>query len=218
VTRAVLLGALVVLCSLVFAGSAGAAETNAVGFDVLDAHLSEVMAFQADGGPGCERAGVCGYSGTVSYVFQHTSDGFAAIVARGHRVSGFGFLEVGGLTTATVQGPGGGPPCTDKVLDRFDSFVVEGNSARPRAVFHSPELGSRFLDTYCAGPRDADVARLIPPLPIPAGALRRRSLLVQTSSTQPFRAGPFVGTLSFSAAVRMRRSAQLTSLLGLNLG
>jgi hypothetical protein len=218
VTRAVLLAAVAALCALASAAPAAARTTHAYAFDVLDAHLSEVMTFQADGGPACQRAGVCGYSGTVSYSFDHSTDGFAAIEARGRRASGFGFLEVGGLTSATVQGPGGGQPCTDKIIDRFDGCQVEGSPARVRLVFHHPETAPQFLDTYCVGPRDLDVAGLIPPLALPRASLGRRSLFASASSTRQFHAGPFVGTLTFSAAIRMRRSRGLTELLGLSLG
>jgi hypothetical protein len=217
VPRVLPIAAVAALCALASAAPAAARTTRAYAFDVLDARLSEVMTFQADAGPACQRAGVCGYSGTVSYSFDHSTDGFAAIAARGRRVSGFGLLEVGGLTSASVQGPGGGQPCTDRVIDRFDGFQVEGSTARPRLVFHHPETSPQFLDTYCTGPRDLDVADLIPPLPLPRASLGRRSLFASASSTRQFRAGPFVGTLTFSAAVRMRRSRALTQLFGLSL-
>jgi hypothetical protein len=218
VTRAVITIAAAMLCSLAAAAPAVAAKAHTYAFDVLDARLSEVMTFQADGGPGCERAGVCGYSGTVSYSFQHVMDGVAAIVARGRQASGAGFLDIGGLTTATVQRPGGGTPCNDRILARFDGFQVEGSRVRPRLVFHHPEWSPQFLDTYCVGPKDLDVARLIPSLPLPKRSLGRRSLFAQSSATRSFRAGPFVGTLTFSAAVRLRRARFLTDLFELSLG
>lgn len=209
-TRAAVIGAIGLLCALAAATPASAAKPRAYAFDVIDAHVSEVITFQSDGGPACQRAGLCGYSGTVTYEFDH-ADGFALVLARGRRATGFGGVQMGGLTTAIVQGPGGGPPCTDKVIDRFDGFLVEGSPRRPQLVFHSPVLAPQFLDTYCAGPRDLDVARLIPPLPV--GSLSRRSLVAQTSSTQQFHAGPFVGTLSFSVGVRLRRSRLLSRSL-----
>jgi hypothetical protein len=205
VTRAVVLGAIASLCALAAAAPASAAKRHLYAFDVLDARISEVMTFNTEDGPACQRAGLCGYSGTVTYEFGH-ADGFALVVTRGRRASGFGGVEMGGLTSATVQAPGGGAPCTDKVLERFDGFRVAGSPSRPLLVFHSADQAPQFLDTYCAGPRDLDVTRLIPPLPL-RGSLSRRSLFAQTAGTQPFQAGPFVGTLSFSAAVRLRRSS-----------
>lgn len=216
-TRAVQLLAGMLLCSLVLAAPAGAAKSKAYGLEITDARLSEVVTFHGDGGPACQRAGVCDYSGTVSYSFQH-ADGFAGIILHGHRATGLGSLEMGALTSATVQGPGGGVPCTDKVLTKFESFEVQGSAARPQLAFHRANEAPKFLDTYCAGPRDLDVAHLIPPLTLPARALRGRSVFAQTSATRDFHLGPFVGTLSFSAAVRMRRSRELTDLFGLFFG
>lgn len=211
-TRAVLSVALAALCSLLTASPAGAAKPRIYAFDVLDARISEVMTFQSDDGPACQRAGLCGYSGTVTYEFGH-ADGFAIALAQGRHVNGFGGIEMGGLTTATVQGPGGGTPCTDKVIDRSDSFDIEGRTARPRLVFHAPSSAPQFLNSYCPGPRDVDVARLIPALALPSHSLGRRSLFAQTAASKQFHAGPFVGTLSFSVAVRMRRSPSLGGLL-----
>ena len=202
VIRAVILAA---LAALILASPASAAKTHNYAYDVLDAGLTETMTFQSDA-PTCQRAGVCGYSGTVTYSFAHITDGFGILSTRRRHVSGAAFFDIGGLTTATVQGPGGGPPCTDKVISRFDAFRLLGTTAHPQIVFHNALTGPQYLNTYCAGPKDADIARLIPPLPLPRGAIGRRSLFAQASTTAPFHAGPFVGTLSFSAAVRLRKS------------
>lgn len=213
-TRAVIL---VAFAALVLAAPASAAvRTHDYAYGVLDGRLTETMTFQSDPAS-CQRAGLCGYSGTVTYSFAHVTDGLGIFSTRRHSVRGYAFLNVGGLTTTTVQGPGGGPPCTDKVISRFDAFDIEGTAARPRFVFHSPQDVPQFLDTYCAGPRDLDVARLIPPLPLPRNALRRRSLFSKVSTTAPFSAGPFVGTLSFSAAVRLRK-LNLSDLFSVGLG
>jgi len=214
VTRAVIL---VAFAALVLAAPATAkVRTHNYAYDVLDARLSETMTFQSDPAS-CQRAGVCGYSGTVTYSFAHITDGFGILSSRRRHVSGFAFLDIGALTTATVQGPGGGPPCTDKVISRFDGFLLEGTTTHPRIAFHHPATAPQFLDSYCVGPNDLDVAHLIPALPLPRNALGKRSLFARVSTTEPFRAGPFVGTFSFSAAVRMRKS-NLADLLGLTVG
>jgi hypothetical protein len=205
VTRAALLLGLAIACLLAFCGPASA-DTN-YGFRVTGARISEVMTFQGDGGPACAAAGVCGYSGTVSYGFDHAS-GFAVFDVQRKRVIGVGTLLFAGLTSATVQGPGGGPPCTDKVLQRFDGFVGDGRSGRIRLSFHPLGFGTNLLDTYCAGPSDPDIARahVLPALTLSTRSLRRKSLLLHVSSTRPFHAGPFVGTLAFTAEVRLRRA------------
>lgn len=214
VTRALLSGVIAALCALVFAVPAGAAQGHTYGFSITDARISEVMTFQGDNGPACQRVGVCGYSGTVSYGFDHADGLMAAAISRGHAV-GFGFLDFNGLTSATVQVPGGGPPCTDRVIRKFDAFQVKGGASHLSFVFHPRLAGLNFLDTYCAGPSDADIAREIPALVVPVSQMRRRALILHLSSTRPFHAGPFQGTLAFSLDLRMRRSVKLLRLFQL---
>jgi hypothetical protein len=207
-TRA-LIGLMVVAGALACASPA-AARTQVYAFSITDARIAEVMTFQGDNGPACERSGLCGYSGTVSYGFDH-ADGLTALeITRGHAF-GFGDFLFNGLTSATVQGPGGGPPCTDKIIRKFDAFQVEGGASRVRFVFHPPLAAGDFLGTYCAGPKDADMshANALPDLSVPVRRLGRKTLLLHASSTRPFHAGPFQGTLSFSVDIRMRRSLRL---------
>jgi hypothetical protein len=214
VTRALILSALAAVCALALAAPAGAANTRSYGFGITGARLSEVMTFHGDGGPACQRAGLCDYSGTVSYTFDH-ADGVAGIVLREHHATGFGDLFFGGLTSATVQGPGGGAPCTDKILHTFDDFEVEGRPGKIRLVFHPPVDGPDFLNTYCAGPSDLDMshANVIPEITVPERMLRRKKLLLQVSNTLPFHSGPFEGTLAFTASIRLHKSRQVSNLL-----
>jgi hypothetical protein len=216
VTRALILAALAAACALAIAAPADAAKARNFGFAVTGARISEVMTFHGDGGPACARAGVCGYSGTVSYGFDHAS-GIAVFTLQGRHASGFGSFLIGGLTAASVQAPGGGPPCIDKVLRKFDDFEVEGKPGKVRLLFHAPVDAPDFLETYCAGPSDLDMAhaRAIPEIDLPGRMLRRKSLLLQTSSTRPFHAGPFEGTLAFTVSVRLRSSRQVNNLLEL---
>jgi hypothetical protein len=197
---------LAALCSFAVAAPAGAAT---YGFRITGARMSEVMTFQGDGGPACARAGVCGYSGTVSYGFDH-AHGIAAVAIRPRRVVGVGALFFSGLTSASVQAPEGGPVCRDSVLRRFDAFAVEGTPSRIRLVFHPPSSGTDFLGTYCAGPGDADMshAHAVPEIALSARSLRRKSLLLHASTTRAFHAGPFVGTLAFTVDLRLRRSRE----------
>jgi len=216
VTRPTLVAVAAALCTLALASPAAATRTQTYGFAITDARISEVMTFQGDGGPACQRAGVCGYSGTVTYGFDH-ADGLAAVVIRRHRAIGFGDFLFNGLTSATVQGPGGGPPCTEKLLRKIDAFEVHGNAAQVRLVFHPPFAGPAFLDSYCTGPSDLDIshAHALPDLTVPVRALARKTLLLHASSTHAFHAGPFQGTLAFSVDIRLRRSVQLLQLFRL---
>jgi hypothetical protein len=211
VTRAVII---VALCGLALGVAPAGARQRQYAFLVTDASMSEVMTFQGDGGPACARAGVCGDSGTITYSFGG-GDGLAAFVMLGRRAGGTSDLFYSGLTSATVQGPGGGPPCTDKVIRDFDGFEVEGKPSHIRVVFHPPIYGPNYLDTYCSGPSDLDMshAHALPVLTLSERSLRRRSLHLQVSSARPFHAGPFVGTLTFQADIRMRRARHISSIL-----
>jgi hypothetical protein len=206
-TRAALLCA----CLLLVAASPARAGARVLAYTIDDAKLSERLDFHGDGGPACARAGVCGVSGTVTYEFGGIQDGEAALVLvrRGHRsrASGFGQLLANGITKATVNGPGGGPPCTAQVLRRGDFFDLSGTAGRVRLSFHSPPFLPDFLKTYCAGPGDADVwyARALPRLSLPVSSLRRRHVDIDVSSQRAFHAEPFSGTLSFSASLRLRQ-------------
>ena len=210
-TRAVLIG---VLCSLVLCASASAAKPRRYAYVITSASMSEVMTFQGDGGPDCARSGVCGYSGTVGYSFG-AGDGLAAFIVSGRRAFGTGDLFYAGLTSATVQGPGGGAPCTDKVIRSFDGFEVEGKANHMRVLFHPPIDAPNYLDTYCTGPSDDDLshAHALPVLTLSERSLRKRSLRLQVSSTRPFHAGPFVGSLSFRVDMRLKRARHLSSIL-----
>jgi hypothetical protein len=201
-------------CSLVLCASATAAKPHRYAFGITSVSMSEVMTFHGDGGPDCARSGVCGYSGTISYSFS-AGDGLAGFVASGRRLFGTGDFFYAGLTSATVQGPDGGPPCTDKVLHGFDGFEVEGTVNRFRLLFHPAFDRPHYLDTYCVGPSDRDMAdtQALPTITLTEGSLRHQRLHVQVSSTKPFHAGPFIGTLAFSVNMRLRRARHIGSIL-----
>lgn len=210
-TRAVILAA---LCCLAFGAAPAAARQRQYAFIITNASMSETMSFQGDGGPACARFGVCGYSGTVSYGFGG-GDGLAAFVVAGRRAAGTGDFFYNGLTSASVQGPGGAPPCTDKVIRTFDGFEVAGRPNRIRILFHPPIDGPNYLDTYCTGPSDLDVwhAKALPQLTLSERSLRSRIVRLHAASTRQFHAGPFLGTMTFQIDVKMRRARHLSSIL-----
>lgn len=212
-TRALIRGLLCTLCAVVFAAPAAAAKRHIYAFEVTSASMSELVNFRGDGGPACQRAGVCGYIGTIHYSFDH-GDGLAIFLTRGPHVLGTADFFYEGLTTASVQASGGAPPCTDNVLQHFDGFEVEGTAARPRIVFHPASDKTYYLTTYCGGPSDVDVShvRALPEIGLSARTLRHTKLHLQVSSTRPFHTGPFVGTVTFSANIRMRRSRDFAGI------
>lgn len=200
------------VCALVFAAPAAAASTlDFSAFSVRSGSLSEVVSFQGDGGPACAQAGVCGYNGTIDYGFGGIRDGEGTLLVShsGRRSRAFGFanLDLGALTTVTVNSPGAGQPCTEKVLHRFDGFALEGTAKRLRVLFHPAEAAPDFLDSYCAGPSDADIAhaQALPAPTIATSRLRQRKFVLTTASQRPFHAGPFVGTVTFNASFVLSR-------------
>jgi hypothetical protein len=213
VTRALTAAICAALFALVPCAPAGATAPHQYAFGIPDVSMSEVMNFHGDGGPACQRAGVCGYSGTVTYSFGGGS-GLAAFIVSPHRALGTGDFFFSGLTSATVQGPGGGAPCTDKVLDSFDGFEVEGTPGHIRLIFHPYWDAPDALHTYCTGPSDVDIshAHAIPDIVVTEKTLRRHKLHLEASSTRPFHSGPFEGTLSFQVNMRLRRAKHLSPI------
>lgn len=213
-TRAFVTWLLAGAFALVLTAPAGAAKPPAYPFDINSASMSEVVNFQGDGGPACQRAGVCGYSGTIRYSFDH-ADGLAIFLTRPRRVLGTADLFFNGLTAASVQAPDGGPPCTEEALQDFDGFEVEGTAARMRIVFHPAFDVTNYLENYCGGPSDLDIAHAhaLPEIVVTPRTLRHEKVHLQVSSTRSFHSGPFVGTVTFSANIRMRRSRDLAGIL-----
>jgi hypothetical protein len=218
------LASLVLLGALATASAASAAPSlDILPFTVRSASMSEVMSFQGDGGPACAQAGVCGYSGTISYGFAaiREGDGSVLLTRSGRRSRAFGFanLSIGGLTTANVNGAPGTTPCTEQVLHRFDFVFFTGNAKSLRVQFHSPDAAPDYLDSYCAGPSDADVgfAGAIPTLTIKTKDLRKRKLTLATSSVKPFHSGPFSGTVTFKVNMVLARERIPSDLLDVTL-
>jgi hypothetical protein len=214
----------VLLGALAGAGSASAAPSlDILAFNVRSGSMSEVVSFQGDGGPACAQAGVCGYSGTINYGFGAIRDGDGTVLlARGgrrSRASGFVNLDIGGLTTVSVNPPGGGQPCTEKVLHRFDFVALTGNARSLLVQFHSADTAPDYLESYCAGPSDADVAfaGALPTLNIRTSDLKKRRFTISASSVKQFHSGPFTGTVAFNANFVLARTRVPGDLINVTL-
>jgi hypothetical protein len=210
----------VLLCLLAGASSARAAQSLSIlPFDVRSGSMSEVVSFHGDGGPACAQAGVCGYTGTISYDFAGVRQGLGSVLITrsGKRTSAFGFgnLQLGALTTANVTGPGGAV-CTEKILHEFDGFVLQGDAKRLEVLFHPALVAPDFLENYCTGPNDSDIAHagVLPTLTIPTRSLRKRRFTLAVASSKPFHAGPFEGTVTFNASFMLARVRLSADLLG----
>jgi hypothetical protein len=215
---------LVLLGALATAGPAAAASSlDFFAFTVRSGSMSEVMSFQGDARPACAQAGVCGYGGTISYGFSAIREGDGSVLltrsGRRSRAAGYASLSIGGLTTATVNGPGGGPPCTEKVLHRFDYVFMSGDARRLRLQFHSPGAFPDYLESYCVGPSDADIgfAGALPTLSMKTRDLNKRRVTLSTSSVRPFQSGPFAGTVTFNVSLELARVKVPSALLNVTL-
>lgn len=224
VTRALGLCLVIAACLLALGPATASARARvhaeALAYDVSHASMSEDLTFQGDGGQACARAAVCDMTGHVHYGFDDVEFGDLQIVLirAGHRatVTGSGSLSANGLTTATVSG-GSGAPCTDKVVHTFDGFDVEGKPGRVRFVFHSPFNLTDYIDTFCAGPDNADLwhVHALPRFSVPTSRLRHHRVDLNLSSVRDFHVGPFTGQLSFSTTLSLRRvrAPKATNLL-----
>jgi hypothetical protein len=213
VTRAIVGCVVAAACLLAFVPAASARtkpRIDALAFTVTDATMSEDLTFQGDGGPACARAGVCETVGNIHYGFDglEFGDFVLLLIREGHRATalGFGSLGANGLTTATVTN-GSGPACADKVIHTADGFDVSGKPGRVRFTFHSALDTTDFLASYCAGPSGADLNHVhaLPRFSVPTSRLRHNKVSLNMSSSRQFHAGPFTGTLKFSATLKLHR-------------
>jgi hypothetical protein len=211
VTRAFAAALLAALLAFATASPAlGKPRASIFAYDITSASLTEVVHFQGDGGPACARAGVCGYSGDVSYSFSGIQFGDAELLVRRTRHSarsfGFGEMQANGVTKATVNAPGA-PTCSDQVLKRADAFVMQGKGRRVQVGFHPSLFDPNFVRTVCAGPSDDDLwhSGALPKVSFPLSRFERHRVVIDMASRRPFHAGPFTGTVSLEATVRLRR-------------
>jgi hypothetical protein len=214
------LAATAVLCSLALAPPALAAKTHTTNYAyrVTRAQGTETATFQGDGTSACANAGLCGYSGTVTYSFAHPSHGAAivTVVSRGNRHAGFGDFGFGtqGTTTSNVAQAGVAQPCVDTVQHHFDSLDVVVSGSRVLFglhAFNADQLSSDYLGTHCAGPTEEDMALAgaLPAVTGPLKSLKRHRLDFEMHSNQPFHIGPFTGTLKVDATYSMVRDRRV---------
>jgi hypothetical protein len=200
----------VLLFSLLLAPPALAAKTHTTNYAyrVTKAQGTETATFQGDGTQTCASAGLCGYSGTVTYTFANPRGGFAIVTVqtRGHRHAGFGDLEFGadGTTTSNVTEAGVAQPCTDTVKHRGDTLDVFVSGSRVGFglhAFNADTLSADYLGTHCAGPTEEDMvaAQVLPAVGIPLSVMKRKRIDFGLHTNLPFHSGPFQGTLKVDA-------------------
>ena len=199
-------------------------------YDVTHARIGVTVRFRGDGTDTCRRAGLCGYSGAISYSLRAKGgDSGANFFSPGvSNVAGFGFVFLigSGTTTADVSFTDANGSvtqrCSDSVARRHDGLEI-GPGARGRVVVvfrQTPDLSGGFvggssafgddaLNTRCAGPSEQDIvpAGAFPSRSYAASRFRRRHFNLVLHKTLPFRAAGFAGTVRTTVLVVLRRES-----------
>src|SRR3954471_15173088 len=107
-------------------------------YRVTAASGSERVEFSGDGAAGCADHGVCGVSGSETFVPVRPEPGSLATFAR---ISGRVFGQAvfsGGNTTASVTTPGAGGPSHGAFFTRRAVVTFQRQGLRVLAILHGP--------------------------------------------------------------------------------
>lgn len=152
------------------------------------------VSWRADGARGCEAAGLCGYSGSLTW-----QPGEQAEISF---VPHFGpalFLESDAAAIVRVRRDGGAT-CVDAVPGDFFAFETRKLGTDRYALRFPEELSSG----RCAGPSAADIASALPAATIDLGAMRRGGTRLAWPGG-PLAAGPWTGEVTSTLAARLSR-------------
>jgi hypothetical protein len=190
-----------------------APSVTIVTYRVLRARLAETVSFRGDGGPQCQRAGLCGYSGSVSYVFDRLRFGIAEMFSGSALLNSSSVVVLigRGITRAAVTNGVPAqttiPLCTDSLVHGVDAIELKPVGRRILASFHNLVgiYGPDYLRTRCPGPLELDVAHheTVSARLLPASLLRHRSTRLSWSATRAFHHGGFVGTVSVAIDLKL---------------
>jgi hypothetical protein len=189
-----------------------------------------VVDFHGDAAAGCAARGVCGYSGTVSWIpstratlqlnvsrarghARYTIDVFPALG------NGPG-LPMNGVTIANVtETPDLTSASTQACVDADSAGDDVTLAVRRGQVFFA--IGSRFaplLTTRCAGPRDAAILRLLPTPQLSLAAVRRGLVSVPILAARSFSADGFAGTVTSDVVFHLARPGRTTRVRAQSVG
>src|SRR4051794_32769634 len=189
-------------------------------YRVTAASGSERVEFSGDPAAGCADRGVCGVSGTETFVPVRPEPGSLATFARiTGRVSGQAFFS-GGNTTASVTPAGADGTCSETLFVRQTVITFRRLGLRVQAILHGPvgepPLGqdAAVFATHCAGPRVADLAsaRVLPRAIVAVSQLRRPVTVLALTAESPFTAAGFSGRIVADVRVRIKRDRRLERL------
>jgi hypothetical protein len=160
---------------------------------------------------GCERRGVCGYSGTVMYLFggkPRSAESFFLLDKRSGFVGGGNFRTTA-ATLAKVTIPGS-DPCSDEVDHTADNFQFIRRGSRVTVGFHGAESdsGADYLNTRCPGPGEVDLtfARALPTGTFPLRSFKAHKVVIALSGQKGFTGGGFEGVSKWDVTFTLVQS------------
>jgi hypothetical protein len=208
-----------VAAALAFAAQAPRVEFHA--YRVTGAAGTERVDFAGDPAAGCADRGVCGFSGTETFVPVRPDPGQLATFTRtAGRISGQAIFN-GGNTTASVATAGSDTPCTDALFVRRAVVTFRRAGPKVEAILHGPAgepplaQDAGIFATHCAGPRVADLARAgaLPSAVVGVSDLRRPTILLRLAADTTFSQAGFSGHVVADVRVRLKRDRRLEQLL-----
>ena len=205
--------------ALAFAAQAPRVEFHA--YRVTGAAGTERVDFAGDPAAGCADRGVCGFSGSETFVPVRPDPGELATFTRtGRRIGGQAVFN-GGNTTASVASAGSDATCTDALVVRRAVVTFRPAGPKVRAILHGPAgeppvaQDAAVFATHCAGPRVGDLALAgaLPSAVVPVSALRKPMILLRLAADTTFSQAGFSGHVVADVRVRLKRDRRLEQLL-----
>lgn len=158
--------------------------------------------FHGDDSAGCRQRGVCGYDGTVEYLFggkPRSAEAFFLLDKRSGFVGGGNFRTTA-ATLAKVAIPGSGD-CTDNVAHSADNFQFQRRGGKVTVTFHNAQAdsGPDYLNTRCPGPGEVDLtlANALPTGTFPVSSFKAHTVNILLSGNRTFTGGGFDGVATW---------------------
>jgi hypothetical protein len=165
------------------------------------------VVWHGDSAAGCEAAGMCGYSGSVTYSIA--PDAELEVDRSGGFTDFFGFLDPRRRAQVRVRREVAGGPAAE-CRDAFDDigFTLEVSRAyrdRRWLSVSTDFTPDPIASGRCAGPHLSDFAGSLPSAAFRLPELKRRGARVNLAGRFPFKAGPLTGEVVSTLRLRTRR-------------
>jgi hypothetical protein len=182
-------------------------------YDVTRATGFEKVTFTGDADGGCDLYGVCGYSGTVSYVISGKPRGTLRLTkGKNGKVTARASYKTNGVTHMHVTPPPDqGSACDVTLHHNTDVFDLHSRGSHNQLLmFTYHPSGPDYLDTSCAGPNEgavSDAGVLPSALFQPSDFFGGTSPSFGLSGSTPFRAAGFSSTIQWKLQYKMKARA-----------